>query len=111
MLAPHAAGWTLVEQPDDTMSSIPYESYAWVAYQHPDSATTWFASQAGSIWLDEEANDEPYHTGLISLVRDREIPKKPDRNIFAIPYREAMRLQTLEVRVSRPQQSRQASGY
>lgn len=99
MRAPHAAGWVIVDHPPRSSPHLRPETYCWIAYQHPDSPSTWFSTSAGSIFTDPDTNVS-YHTGLVSAVRDRDLPWKPDYNIYAIPYREAKRLEILESKVS-----------
>jgi hypothetical protein len=74
------------------------EEYLFIAYIHPDGPDTFFACPVGNLKM---IGDFMHHDDLVSPVRARSIPAKPDHNCWAIREDEYRRLLGLEQLVSR----------
>lgn len=67
--------------------------FRYFAYRHPDCQDIWFAAEAQS---EREVEGLRCMVGVISPVKKRKMPPKPDANIWAIPDYEYKRLVSLE---------------
>jgi hypothetical protein len=59
------------------------KAYQTVAYCHPDSPTTYFSATAGSAYYDEKFKLW-MHAGLVTSVKGKTIPDKPDNLVSSL---------------------------
>ncbi|ORY22327.1 hypothetical protein BCR39DRAFT_551813 [Naematelia encephala] len=95
--APAAAGWVrfysglLMNDQTISLDKGP-KRYTFVAYKL-DSENTYFGGRAGTTTM---VNGVVVHHGIVTAVNQRQLPPKPDYNVWAISEVEFVRLQALE---------------